>query len=77
MKTAQFLLISLAEEEVRLIADADTRGLHLSADIIGDSIVAGAEKVGVAKIYIGRGKKLERTGGASFGKPRSSQPAPW
>ena len=67
MKTAQFLLISLvlgigpgaislAEEEVRLIADADTRGLHLSADIIGDSIVAGAEKVGVAKIYIGRGK---------------------
>ena len=48
--------IKLAGEEVKLIADADTRGLHLSADIIGDSIIAGAEKMGVAKIFVGRGK---------------------
>ena len=67
MKTAQFLLISLvlgiglgafslAGAEVKLIADPETRGLRLSADIVGNSIVVGAEKVGVAKVYVSSGK---------------------
>ncbi len=67
MKPARFILISLvlgiglvpiklAGEEIKLIADPETRGLHLSADIIGDSVIAGAEKMGVAKIFIGTGK---------------------
>ena len=47
--------IELAGEEVKLVADPDTRGLHLSADIIGNSVLVGAEKVGVAKIFIRRG----------------------
>ncbi len=67
MKTAQFLLInlvlgiglgaiSLTGAEVKLIADPETRGLRLSADITGKSIAVGAEKMGVAKIYVGSGK---------------------
>ena len=47
--------IELAGEEVKLVADPDTRGLHLSADIIGNSVLVGAEKMGVAKIFIRRG----------------------
>ena len=49
------LPIKFAGEEVKLIADPETRSLHLSADIIKSSIVVGAEKMGVSKIFIGRG----------------------
>jgi predicted amidohydrolase len=48
--------INLAGEEVKLVADPETRGLHLSADIVGSSIVVGAEKMGVAKIFSGSGR---------------------
>ena len=72
MKTIRFLLISLVlgivlgaisrptparEDEVKLIGVED--GLdneHLCADIIGDSVVVGAHRVGIAKIYVGNGK---------------------
>ena len=73
MKTIRFMLISLAlgiglgsisrtalalEDEVKLIGVED--GLdneHLCADIVGDSVVVGAHRVGIAKIYVGGGKK--------------------
>ena len=72
MKTIRFILISLvlgiglgstsrptlAQKEVKLIGVED--GLdneHLCADIIGDSVVVGAHRVGIAKIYVGNGKK--------------------
>ena len=73
MKTIRFILISLVlgiglgaisrstlarEDEVKLIGVED--GLdneHLCADIIGDSVVIGAHRVGIAKIYVGNGEK--------------------
>ena len=72
MKTIRFILMSLvlgiglgsisrptlAQKEVKLIGVED--GLdneQLCADIIGDSVVVGAHKVGIAKIYVGDGKK--------------------
>ena len=79
MKTIRFILISLVlgiglgaisrptlarEDEVKLIGVED--GLdneHLCADIIGDSVVVGAHRVGIAKFYVGNGEKWERAGG--------------
>ena len=73
MKTIRFILISLVvgiglgsisrptlarEDEVKLIGVED--GLdneHLCADIIGHSVVVGAHRVGIAKLYVGDGKK--------------------
>ncbi len=73
MNTIRFILISLVigivlgtisrptlarEDEVKLIGVED--GLdneHLCADIIGDSVVVGAHRVGIAKIYVGNGEK--------------------
>ena len=73
MKTIRFILISLVlgiglgaisrptlarEDEVKLVGVED--GLdneHLCADIIGDSVVVGAHRVGIAKIYVGNGEK--------------------
>ena len=73
MKTIRYILVSLVlgiglgaisrptlalEEEVKLVGVED--GLdneHLCADIIGDSVVVGAHRVGIAKIYVGNGKK--------------------
>ena len=72
MKTIRFILMSLvlgiglgsisrptlAQKEVKLIGVED--GLdneQLCADIVGDSVVVGAHKVGIAKIYVGDGKK--------------------
>ena len=46
------------EDKVKLIGVED--GLdneHLCADIIGDSVVVGAHRVGIAKIYVGDGRK--------------------
>ena len=72
MKTIRFILISLvlgiglgsisrptlAQKEVKLIGVEDGRdNKHLCADIIGDSVVVGAHRVGIAKIYVGNGKK--------------------
>ena len=72
MKTIRFILISLvlgiglgsisrptlAQKEVKLIGVEDGRGNeHLCADIIGDSVIVGAHGVGIAKIYVGDGKK--------------------
>ena len=72
MKTIRFMLISLVlgiglgaisrptfarEDEVKLIGVED--GLdneHLCADIIGDSVVVGAHRVDIAKIFVGGGK---------------------
>ena len=71
MKTIRFILISLvlgiglgsmspalAQKEFKLIGVED--GLdneHLCADIIGHSVVVGAHRVAIAKIYVGDGKK--------------------
>ena len=71
MKTIRFILISLvlgiglgsmspalAQKEFKLIGVED--GLfneHLCADIIGHSVVVGAHKEDIAKIYVGDGKK--------------------
>ena len=73
MKTTRFILISLVlaiglgpiswptlalEDDVKLIGVED--GLdneHLCADINGDSVVVGAHRVGIAKIYVGGGTK--------------------
>ena len=73
MKRIRFILMSLVfgiglgticrptpalEDEVKLIGVED--GLdneHLCADIIGDSVVVGAHRVGIAKIYVGGGNK--------------------
>ena len=71
MKTIRFILISLvlgiglgsisptlAQKEFKLIGVED--GLfneHLCADIVGHSVVVGAHKEDIAKIYVGDGKK--------------------
>ncbi len=73
MKMIRYILVSLVlviglgcisrptlalEDEVKLVGVED--GLdneHLCADIIGDSVVVGAHRVGIAKIYVGNGKK--------------------
>ncbi len=90
MKSIPFILISLVlgiglgaislptlarEDEVKLIGVED--GLdneHLCADIIGDSVVVGAHRVDIAKIYVGGGKKWKEqaeltanTDAAAFG----------
>ena len=72
MKTIRFILMSLvlgiglgsisrptlAQKEVKLIGVEDgTNNEHLCADIIWDSVVVGAHWVGIAKIYVGDGKK--------------------
>ena len=72
MKTIRFILISLVlgiglesvsrptlalEDEVKLIGVEDgLNNEHLCADVIGDSVVVGAHRVGIAKIYVGGGK---------------------
>ena len=75
MKTIRFILIglvlgiglgaisrpTLAQKETKLIGVED--GLdneHLCADVIGDSVVVGAHRVGIAKIYVGDGKKWKQ-----------------
>ena len=73
MKPIRFIIISLVlgiglgaisrptlalKDEVKLVGVED--GLdneHLCADIIGDSVVVGAHRVGIAKIYVGGGTK--------------------
>ena len=72
MKTIRFILISLvlgiglgsisrptlAQKEFKLIGVEDgTNNEHLCADIIGHSVVVGAHKEDIAKIYVGDGKK--------------------
>ena len=73
MKTIQFILVGLVlviglgsisrptlalEDEVKLIGvEEGLDNEHLCADIIGDSVVVGAHSVGIAKIYVGNGKK--------------------
>ena len=72
MKTIRFILMSLvlgiglgsisrptlAQKEVKLIGVEDgNNNEHLCADIIGHSVVVGAHWVGIAKLYVGDGKK--------------------
>ena len=73
MKSIPFILVSLVlgiglgsisrptlarEDEVKLIGVEDgLNNEHLCADVIGDSVVVGAHRVGIAKIYVGGGKK--------------------
>ncbi len=89
MKTIRFILISLvlgiglgsisrptlAQKEIKLVAVEDGRGnKHLCADIIGDSVIVGSHEMGIAKIYVGDGKKWKEQAeltadpaGAAFG----------
>ena len=89
MKTIRFILMSLvlgiglgaisrptlAQKEVKLVAVEDGRGnKHLCADIIGDSVIVGSHEVGIAKIYVGDGKRWKEQAeltadpaGAAFG----------
>ena len=52
-----------AGNEVKLIGVEDgSNNNHLSADIIGDSIIIGARGAGLAKLYVGRGEKWKLAG---------------
>ena len=84
MKTIRFILISLVlgiglgsisrptlalEDEVKLTGVED--GLdneHLCADIVGDSVVVGAHRVDIAKIYVGNGKKWKEQAELNSGR---------
>ena len=70
MKAIRFIVISLlliflftatcqtAGKEVKLIGvEEGTNNNHLSADVIGDSIIIGARGGGLAKLYVGGGEK--------------------
>jgi hypothetical protein len=70
MKAIRFIVISLlliflftatcqtAGKEVKLIGvEEGTNNNHLSADVIGDSIIIGARGGGLAKLYTGEGEK--------------------
>ena len=72
-KSVRFVLISLViatmlanisnAGEFKLVAAEDgTRNSHMTADIIGDTLIVGVhEGFGLAKIYVGR-KKVESAG---------------
>ena len=70
MKVTQLIIFALslsllftatghtAGKEIKLIGVEDgSNNNHLSADIIGDSVIVGARGGGLAKLYVGRGEK--------------------
>ena len=47
-----------AGKEIKLIGVEDgSNNNHLSADVIGDSVIVGARGRGLAKLYVGEGEK--------------------
>ncbi|MDE0301474.1 MAG: hypothetical protein OXN17_22845 [Candidatus Poribacteria bacterium] len=75
MKVVRFSVISLllgllyiatgyaAGKEVKLIGvEQGTNNNHLTADVIGDSIIIGARGAGLANLYTGRGEKWKLEG---------------